>query len=66
MKAICPTSENHKEFYTTAHVVQNWKVNETGEFLEVKEDCIEVASPPDKDNVWVCAICGKEAKVIDD
>lgn len=65
MKAICPTSENHKEFYTTAHVVQNWKVNETGEFLEVAADCLEVSSFPNKDNIWRCTICGSEAKVVD-
>lgn len=65
MKATCPKDKNHKQFYTTAHVVQEWKVNENGDFLEVATDCLEISSFPSKDNIWRCAICGSEAKVVD-
>lgn len=66
MKVMCPNNPNHKEFYATAHVVQEWKVDEEGNFLEVANDCLAVASQPDKDSTWTCAICGAEAEIIED
>lgn len=61
MKAICPKNKEHDEFITTAHVMQDWKVDSNGDFLEVINDCLQVSSKPDRDNIWQCAICGAEA-----
>lgn len=57
MKAICPNNENHKEFHTVAHVVQTWRVDEAGNFIdEISTD--EVVASPDTGNRWHCAECG--------
>lgn len=32
MKAICPNNKNHEEFITTAHIIQDWKVDSKGKF----------------------------------
>lgn len=62
MKAVCPNNPNHKYFITTAHVVQTWKVDERGNFVnEISND--EVAKEPDAGNIWRCAKCKAEAKV---
>lgn len=65
MKAICPKNKDHKEFITVAHVTQDWRVDEKGNFLKVVDDCLEVTHDPNKDNIWSCAICGAEAIVED-
>ena len=58
-KHICPRC-GRKEFFTTAHVVQEWKVDEDGNFLECTNGCIEVDADPDDDNIWICIKCGHE------
>lgn len=63
MKATCPTNSEHKEFGTTAHVMQDWKVDEKGKFLNVISDCLQVTVDPHIDNVWTCITCGAEATV---
>lgn len=63
MKAICPNNSEHKEFNTTAHVMQDWKVDENGEWIETTEPCVQISSKPDPQNTWECAICGTEAVV---
>ena len=61
MKALCPKNETHKEFFTVAHVVQTWKVDEEGEFIEeISTD--ETTHGPTVGNIWECAVCGTEAK----
>ena len=62
MKATCPNNPEHKRFYTSAHEVHDWIVDETGEFLE-DNGCTDVAHKPDPGNVWVCVVCEAEAKV---
>lgn len=64
MRAVCPENSNHKTFITTAHVVQDWQVDERGNYLDTVSDCIEVSAAPDKDNVWVCFKCGATAELI--
>lgn len=61
MKARCPNSPEHKEFVTTAHIVQDWVVNEKGDFLQVVTECVETTHQPDPDNIWSCRECGAEA-----
>jgi hypothetical protein len=63
MKARCPNNKDHKEFITVAHVMQDWKVDEHGEFIAVVEECSQVSFKPDSGNIWTCAICGAEAIV---
>jgi len=62
MKAICPKNPDHKTFITVAHVSEDWKVDEHGEFLEKVGD-VQVDAGPDTDNNWSCATCGAEAEV---
>lgn len=63
VKAICPKNKEHDEFYTTAHVMQEWRVDNEGNFIEVVEDCLQTTYGPNKDNTWLCAICGSVAEV---
>jgi len=66
MKAIClQNKRKHREFYTTVHVVQEWRVDEHGKFISVDSHgaALEVVHGPNKLNVWTCATCGCEAKV---
>ena len=62
MKATCPNSEEHKAFTTVAHVSQDWKVDDEGNFLACVGD-IEVIAPPNPYNIWTCEECGAEAEV---
>lgn len=62
MKVTCPKNKNHKRFTTVAHVMEEWLVNEHGEFIDVRET-LQVDHGPDAGNVWVCDVCGAEAKV---
>lgn len=57
---ICPKCGN-KRFYATAHVVQEWLVDEDGDFIQCTEDCLEVNTFPDDDDIWICSKCGYDA-----
>lgn len=59
--AKCPNNPNHKRFTTTAHVMQLWKVDEKGNFVDMVDESMEVSHEPDKDNIWTCCECGTEA-----
>ena len=63
-KHICPNCGG-KKFFTTAHAVQRWLVDEDGNFIEDKGMNI-VVEEPDDENTWICAACGKEGQVVDD
>lgn len=65
MKAVCPKNPKHKRFLTTAHVMQEWEVNENGDFNRVTVDCLETTHEPDSRNIWTCAVCGAQAKVME-
>lgn len=56
-KHICPVCGND-EFYVNAHVVQGWRVDSDGEFLEETESCVETTHKPDNDDIWECTKCG--------
>lgn len=53
----CPRCGN-KKFNVTAHVCQDWLVDENGEYLETIEDCSQVAHYPDNQDLWECSQCG--------
>lgn len=60
---VCP---NHCEalLTTSAHVVQTWKVDALGNFVdEVSND--DIAAGPDDGNIWECEECGAEAEQIE-
>ena len=61
MKAACPCYAEHKEFITKAYVVQDWKVDNKGNWIETINDATETTTGPDIDNVWTCSVCGAEA-----
>lgn len=61
MKIVCPNNHNHKEFSVTAHVTQQWKVCENGEFIETLDNCIEVTHGPNAhDFIFTCIDCGSK------
>ena len=60
MTARCPNNPEHTEFITVAHVMQDWRVDADGNFLDLIGD-VQVSHKPDEGNTWTCAICGAEA-----
>ena len=61
-KARCPNDGNHNRFITTAHVMQEWLVDASGNFLEEVSN-LEVVHSPHSDNEWTCSQCGAVALV---
>lgn len=59
---ICPKCGG-RTFETTAHVMQSWTVDADGDFLSVRDDCLQVTHEPDDGNIWTCVRCGAEAVV---
>jgi len=64
-KHICPNGCGD-EFYTTAHVMQEWKVDGYGNFISVEDDCLQITYAPNNDNIWACVICGADAIMVVD
>lgn len=63
LKVTCPKSKRHKRFSVTAHVVQEWAVDSTGEYIATLTPCLEVAHRPERGDLFTCCTCGTEAKV---
>ena len=59
-KYKCPKCGG-KKFSTTAHVCQDWMIDEDAEFIETISECIQVTHKPDEDNLWSCLECDYEA-----
>ena len=59
---VCPNG-CHAALSTTAHVMQDWKVDLEGNFIEVLDDALEMVCLPDDDNIWTCLKCGEEAEL---
>ena len=59
-KKICPKCGGRK-FLVTAHVTQDWIVDEDGDFLKCVNECVEVTHRPDDDDIWQCDTCGYDA-----
>ncbi len=53
---------NNGTFLTCAIVVQEWRVDNTGEFIECTDDCSDVYKSPDEDT-YDCAVEGCEGTV---
>lgn len=65
MLATCPNFPDHKRFYTTAHVMEEWLVDENGNYIEVSQESMEVVHGANPGNVWICHDCGAVAIVLD-
>jgi hypothetical protein len=64
MKIICPNNPNHKQFKVEAQVIEEWIVDEEGEYLKLASvDPIDVTHKPDDKDYYECQTCGAEAKV---
>lgn len=64
-KAVCPNNPaEHKKFVTVAHIMEDWVVDERGDFVEVYDEG-EVTDGPDEGNFWTCLECGARAKFED-
>lgn len=63
MEITCPNNPLHNEFAVAAHVVQDWKVDRNGDYIETLEDCTDVTHRPDSQDYYTCCICGAEAIV---
>lgn len=48
-------------FLGTAHVKQDWLVDENGSFISSINDCVEVTHQPDDKDIWECNNCGYNA-----
>jgi len=57
MTMKCPNNNNHNEFLTSAHVMEEWKVDANGDWIETIE-CIQTVHEPNEDNTWECWVCG--------
>ena len=64
MKFKCPKDPEHKTFVTTAHVSEDWIVDECGNFIE-SAGVQEVIADPNPENTWQCNECGAEAVRVD-
>lgn len=62
MKARCPNNPEHKQFVTTAHVVEEWVVGEDGSWQKTLGS-LETAVGPDPGNIWTCHECDAQAEV---
>lgn len=60
MKKKCPKCGN-KIFEVTAHVTQEWQVDEDGDFLGLISECEMVTHAPDDNDLWQCSKCGYQS-----
>lgn len=63
MTIVCPRDSTHHEFSATAHVLEEWKVDEHGTFREVLSPSLEVSHRPQADDLFLCLACGTTALV---
>ena len=62
----CPNNPDHKEFAISAHIVQLWKVDQRGDYLDVLEDCLDVSCYPDfRGNTVECVECEEAAEILE-
>jgi inorganic pyrophosphatase len=65
MRAVCPKNYAHDRFFTSVSVRQAWIVDSHGNYLETREQCVDVYKDVSSDEIWTCGICGAEAIVYD-
>jgi len=57
----CPMC-GHGLFVVTAHITQDWVVDDAGDFVGVSTDCVDVIHRPDDKDIWECEFCGFSAE----
>lgn len=62
MKARCPNDPTHQQFVTVASVMEEWLVDENGNYISTISS-LQTNNGPNPGNVWTCFTCGAEAKV---
>lgn len=50
-----------KRFFVTAHVTQDWVVDENENWLNTYDECGEITHRPDDSDIWECYECGYDA-----
>lgn len=60
MRKRCPRCGG-EEFIVSAHVVQEWLVDECGLCLKVIDDCVAITHEADDTDIWQCKKCGIDA-----
>ena len=50
-----------KRFVVTAHVTQDWVVDENEMYIQTIDDCVDIVHRPDNDDLWECFECGYSA-----
>jgi len=66
MKARCPKNPEHKRFIATATVLEEWLVDENGDFLSHANMPGEVTHKPSPGDVWSCEDCGADAIFVEE
>lgn len=64
MYAQCPKDKSHSRFRTSAHVSQDWEVDNDGGWVNTIVECLEVTHDPHPDNLWLCLQCGERADIL--
>lgn len=59
-KLRCPKCGGNR-FIATAHVTQDWTLDENGTFESCIAECTEVTHEPDTEDILVCQACGHDA-----
>lgn len=60
-KYRCPKCRGTR-FSSTAHVTQNWELDENGNFSKCLTGCIDVTHYPNDEDIWDCSECGYSAE----
>ena len=61
-EAYCPEGCEAGKFYFTAHVTQEWVIDQCGNFEECVSGAEEVTHGPTSSEYWSCTTCGAQAK----
>lgn len=60
-QSLCCPKCGGTTFLATAHVTQDWKINESGSFIECVTECVEVTHEPNQEDILTCDNCGHSA-----
>ena len=64
MKITCLKNPDHKQFVVSAHVAQEWVVDDEGQFVRVDQGSLDTCvHHPNSQDYYVCYECGEDANV---
>lgn len=63
-QAVCHYDPMHNEFYVSATVREEWRVDRHGKFIN-RVRLIEVDRSWSWSGYWTCAVCGRPATIVD-